>query len=1117
MARLRLELLGGFSARLEGGQPCTLPTRKARALLAYLALPAGRFHSRDKLTALLWGDTPEAQARQSFRQALTSLRRVLGDGDAPGLLTHGDTIALDPGAVTVDVQDLERALADGGTEGLERAALLYRGDLLDGFGLDEPPFEEWRVVERERLHEQALEGLARLLSAQLRADGPDAAIQTALRILALDPLQEAVHRVVMRLMLRQGRRAAALEQYQVCVGWLERELGAEPEEETRQLYRQVLRAAGSTAERGAAGADARSVPGSAEALARAAPPLIGRQAERERLRAALGQMLDDGGHVVLVTGEAGIGKSRLIQEFAGDAAARGVRTVLGRCHETEQALPLHPWIDALRGERPALDVSIRERLGAAASVQLGRVFPELLDSGDDPATVGAQPALLFDALAELIGKLIAPEPLVLVVEDLHWADAMSARFLAFLGRRVHGLPVLIVGSMRPEELGDIPGLARALGELRAAGRLTEIPLSSLSEEESRALVRVLHPSARSGQDWDRLTGEICAMSEGNPFVIVESVRGVLAESPEGWRRASRLARGVRDFVAARLDRLEDLPRRLVAFAAVIGRDFPFALLPKATGVGEREAAMAAEELVRRRILDAVGDHLAICHDWIRQVAYERLLPATRTVLHAAIGDALEALHRGRLDGVADQLGHHYSRAGDAGKAIPHLVRFAELAGQRYALSEALAALQQAMSLVDRLPLPERDRRRLELALHEAFALTLLGRQSDIFVLLRRHAGDVSRVGDPALASEYYFRLAMTHLYCGEDAPGQRAAEQALQEGERAGDPERIGKALHVLAVGAFWLGHPLDGIAHATRALPLLDRPRTQHYFGLAYNDLALNHLAAGTLGSALEAADRVEAVGRATQDARLEALGSYIGAWAHALRGDLDLALARARRGVEISPERLAAGLNTGALGHAHLEGGDAAAVPLLEQAVEALGRIPIRFSEHRCLALLGEAYLSSGDVARARETASRALALSQHDGTPFNVGLAQRALGRIGRARGDLHEAEQLLSQALDSFVGCSAEFEAARTRLDLAEVRARRGDEDAARRLLRAAVAAFDAARAPKRVAEARELAKALGLERFDEPGGAPVAGRLGAHDAHAPGPVFGPGDSAPSRRR
>ena len=128
----------------------------------------------------------------------------------------------------MDVAELESALTDGSIDGLVRAATLYKGDLLDGFSVDEPPFEEWRIVERERLRERALEGLARLLRQQLLADGPEPAIQTALRILAMDPLQEAVHRALMKLLLRQGRRAAALQQYQVCVASLQRSSGPSP-------------------------------------------------------------------------------------------------------------------------------------------------------------------------------------------------------------------------------------------------------------------------------------------------------------------------------------------------------------------------------------------------------------------------------------------------------------------------------------------------------------------------------------------------------------------------------------------------------------------------------------------------------------------------------------------------------------------------------------------------------------------------------------------------------------------------------------------------------------------------------------------------------------------------
>jgi len=199
MTRLDLSLLGGFQARLQPGPPLALPTRKAQALLAYLAVPPGRAHPRGELAALLWGEAREESARASLRQALFAIRKAIGDACPSALVLDDDTLALDASAVCVDVAAFERLMADGGPAALEEASTLYRGDFLAGFSVAEPAFEEWLVTERERLRELALEGLAKLLGHQRRMAMPEAAIQTALRLLALDPLQEPVHRTLMRL------------------------------------------------------------------------------------------------------------------------------------------------------------------------------------------------------------------------------------------------------------------------------------------------------------------------------------------------------------------------------------------------------------------------------------------------------------------------------------------------------------------------------------------------------------------------------------------------------------------------------------------------------------------------------------------------------------------------------------------------------------------------------------------------------------------------------------------------------------------------------------------------------------------------------------------------------
>ena len=370
MTELRIELLGGFAARGDDDSPLVLPTRKAQALLAYLALPAGQFHGRDSLAALLWGDTPETQARQSLRQALSALRRAIG---SELLLSNGDRIALDGERVGSDVADLERATANASVKALEQATAGYRGDFLDGLRLDETAFDEWRAIERERLRELALSGLQTLLDRHRDGGRMSEAIATAQRMLAIDPAREGARRDLMRLLLDQGRRAAALAQYQACVDWLDRELGVAPEAETRQLYRDILQAAATTSE------GARSETGTVSEEA----PMVGRAPEAAILGDALARTLDDGGRIALVQGEAGIGKSRLIREFVAAAGRQGIAATLTTCHETEQILPLRAWIDSLRDGGDTLHADLRARLDPATSTQLARVFPELSRGGGD--------------------------------------------------------------------------------------------------------------------------------------------------------------------------------------------------------------------------------------------------------------------------------------------------------------------------------------------------------------------------------------------------------------------------------------------------------------------------------------------------------------------------------------------------------------------------------------------------------------------------------------------------------------------------------------------------------------------------------------------------------------
>jgi DNA-binding SARP family transcriptional activator len=350
MARLNLALFGGFLLRADT-RARPLPARKAQALLAYLAVRPGRAHARESLTELLWGDTADRQARQSLRQTMVRLRRALAGAPRTVLVAQGDTVTVNPSTLDVDVVQFERLVRQGTPKALEAAVALYRGPLLDGVQVTAPAFEDWLAGERARLHELALDVLRRLAGTQVRSRRIEQATQTAARIVALDPLQEDTHRLLMRLYVQQGRRPAALRQYQACVGALQKELGVEPEPETRRLYLEILQRT--------APADARAAragrPASTSAP-RVAPmtsdsPLVGRADELGRLRQRLRAAWRGQGQMVLITGEPGIGKTRLVEELGAVASAQGARVLMGRGHETEQILPFRPWIDALRSGR----------------------------------------------------------------------------------------------------------------------------------------------------------------------------------------------------------------------------------------------------------------------------------------------------------------------------------------------------------------------------------------------------------------------------------------------------------------------------------------------------------------------------------------------------------------------------------------------------------------------------------------------------------------------------------------------------------------------------------------------------------------------------------------------
>src|SRR4029453_3117223 len=523
---LTLRLFGGFQAR-HGERGLTFPTRKAQALLAYLAVRPEQDHTRNKLAAMLWGSAGKEQARQSLRQSLSAIRRILSPFHPGIVVVEGDRVTLDRSAIDVDVAEFEQLASQEGPRHLQQASALYVGDLLDGFDVSEDPFEEWLRGERARLRESAIHVLTRLVPHQTKSGTPGSAPPVAVRPLALDPLREETHRTLMRLYAQQGRLGDALRQYQACVNVLRQELGVDPAEETRRVYREIVprrRPLVSTHQvRAQARAEAQE-PGGRLLGSASQQPLINRQKELALLREALGRALGRRGGTMVILGEAGVGKTRLAEELVREMQRRGGRVLTGHAYETERALPFAPWVDVLRGGLRLYDEEFAPRPNPVWQSELAKLLPELGEPRS--AAVGGNPTRVFEAVAHFLRDLVATRPLLLVVENLQWADETSLQLFTFLVRRIDAWPLLMVGIVRREELGESTVLRRLLQETDGRSSLRQLSLAALSRADTAALVRSL-----AGRDIDppaavRLANQVWLLSEGNPFMVVESMRAL---------------------------------------------------------------------------------------------------------------------------------------------------------------------------------------------------------------------------------------------------------------------------------------------------------------------------------------------------------------------------------------------------------------------------------------------------------------------------------------------------------------------------------------------------------------------------------------------------------------
>jgi DNA-binding SARP family transcriptional activator len=1018
MARLDLKLLGGFQARLVPGGPLNIPTRKARALLAYLALPAGKPHARDTLAALLWGDVPEAQSRGSLRKALFWLRQALGDT----VTADAETVELKASAVSIDVGQFERRVADGSATALAEAADLYQGDLLAGLTLHEAPFEEWLGGQRERLSELWIKALVRLLAHQRGAGQMDSAILTAVKLIAADPLQEPVHRTLMQLYMHAGRRGAALRQYQSCVTFLERELRTQPEEATKALYREILRSPGravSTPEEPApapkgtttvAGVAVSS--GIAPPLSSAEAPLIGRQREMSQLTGLLNDAWTGGRRLVVIVGEAGVGKSRLAAGVAARALQQGGQVLLGRSYESEQSLPFSPWIDAFRSARLAANSEVIGKLSPVWRSELARLLPELADDALPP-TNPADAQRLFEAVAQCLDAVAGFAPLLIMVEDLQWADELSVRLAAFLARRSHTGPMLVLGTRRAGDV-EAGGPRRALAAaLTREGVLVRLYLSRLTRDETVALTREL-AGASPTPVLAAMEDEIWRISEGNPFMVVETVRAVRerGHAPGAWE--GLVPARVRDLIAGRLRTLTDRGRRLLDVAAVIGRRFEFALLQRASGLDEDEAADGVEELVRRRILEQTEGDFEFTHDQIREVHHADLMAPRRALLHRRVAAALELLHPGEV-GLALALGTHYREAGDWEKAVVHLRQAGLIAASRDAGREAAACFEEALRALDHLPASRQS-------LEQRFDLSLgLNRiqygfgQFDRAMTSYRDAervahtlGDNRRLG--RVLGVLGYLLTSAGRYVEAIDSGQRALAIAEATADRSlGVRMTIALGRSYFAIGDYRRGVELTlGLAESMDEAQLDEdlRPADLLPSVGCRTWLALCAERLGSFDEALRWAEDAMRIANGTDNLQAQVWACYTLGHVSLARGDADVSLPfleRAQTLCEKGEFPVYRPRVLGALGQARAFTGKLDdGLGLLEQALKEARTTRVAYGYTALLIAQAETYLEAARLDDAARVAVEALPVARERGERGDEGWLCGVLGAVALRRG-------------------------------------------------------------------------------------------------------------------
>ncbi len=996
--QLEIRLFGGLTL-FSGDTPLPSITGAiARSLFAYLVTYRERSHTRDLLVGTFWPDRPEAVARRRLSQALWQIRQVL----PPSLLLiDGATIQCDPTyPLWCDVTQFTHHYSQAETEPerafehYQQCIDLYQDDFMAGY------YEDWVLIERERLREMCLNALAQLIERCKRASDYERALIFARQLSSQAPWREEAHREIMRLCHLLGRDAEALKQLEICRRVLAKELGVEPSSATESLAAEIATRSGvfeppvlPTAARPIVapllkGADRLS--------------LVGRQSELAELLRRVEAATAGKGGLTLVYGEAGVGKTRLLKELAQNAQWRGVPTLWGRCYELSAPPAYQPLVEALRAGLSVLGQTPLEPLWRA---ELSRLLPELAPGVSRPPALqpDEERRRLLEAIARGFMALTGVQPHLVILEDAHWMDPASLEALRYLLPRLSDVPLCFVVSVRTEELSGEPALG--LDALHSTHLPHRLDLERLNPAETGQLVRC---ALGLEQDAPRFNARLFAETEGNPFFLLETLRvlvdeGLLYRGQDGawhtpWDESTQdyaelpLPAGIVQSIERRLDRLPGPLKELVELAAAIGRGVVFDVLLEASQWNERELMFAGEDFCTRGLFVPAGQDMALdyvfAHDQIRRVAFQRLTAPRRRFYHRRVAQALTRLGKGE----PETLAHHWTQAQEWAQAADHHQRAGERAREVFANAKAVAHYTQALQALERLGQPPDPLRTFELLLARERVYDLQGARKaqsrDLMALeqLAKALDDDRRRAEVALHRARQARLT------SDFASAIASAELAFHLAEAAQDVIIEIKSCLEWGWALLFQADYVETRSRFEQVRALAQTARLRRWQAEGLRGLGTLCLVTGDYAEAKAYFDEVlticrELDMRQSEASALSNLGYIFGA-----QGDSATSKAYYERALRINQEigdQRGIALVTGNLGGQLLAEGDFTAARTCHEQTLAIRRsVQDREGEGVALRNIGQVYHQQGDYPRAKSYYEQALSIFYELGTQFYQG---------------------------------------------------------------------------------------------------------------------------------